>query len=308
VLDIFFIYLGIGVASIPFACYAFFVTEETNQREDRLIFWLAVLTLCIATVVLWPIISYLILNHFLLDWKWKSKRPNDSDCTAIEESWKKITCLSKQINDALNGFLDNDELDWGAEKRIRFLFSEVDSEYDRWSSLTNKLSTFRAMFPDDEKVLCILAYLKEDPSWPRVKVSICVEYDSVTNSRKLSHSTIRFLFPEEPLEEPSNKEKHGKVFASFKLQQSTSAEVENFPWNVTMSARFRGAMRKIRGTEKEKVETAIADIILSPTTARGNTKTTLSNNRRDCWRYRALLQNPVSEGFTSRIHAVRRGA
>ena len=44
--------------------------------------------------------------------------------------------------------------------------------------------------------------------------------------------------------------------------------------------------KKLRGIEKEKVESAVADIILSPTTARGNTKTALSNNRRDFWRYR----------------------
>jgi addiction module RelE/StbE family toxin len=286
VLDILFLYLGIGVACIPLASYAFYITEEANQREDRLIFWLVMLVICTATIFLWPIISYLIFNHFLLEWRWKQKQPNDSDWTAIAESWKKVTCLSKQLGDALNDFLDSEELDWKAEERIRILFSEIDREYNRWSSLAKKLSTFWALFPDDEKVPHILAYLKEDPSWPQVKVAIHVEYDPLTNGRKLSHSTIRVLFPEEHPEEPSDTEKHGKVFASFKLEQSTPAEVDNYPWNITMSARFRGALKKIRGIQKEKVESAITDIILSPTNARGNTKTSLSNNRRDCWRYR----------------------
>jgi mRNA-degrading endonuclease RelE of RelBE toxin-antitoxin system len=286
VLDILLLYLGIGVASIPLACYSLYTADETDRRGDPLIFWIAMLTVCIATVFLWPVISYLILNHLVLEWRSKPKQLNDSDWTAIAERWKKVTCLSKQLDDALNGFLDSDELDWEAEKRIRLLFAEIDREYDRWSSLEKKLSTFRAMLPDDEKVLRILAYLKEDPSWPRLKVAIRVEYDPLTNGRRLSHSTVRFLFPEEPQENPSDTEQHGKVSASFKVQQSTLIEVEIHPWNFTLSARFKGAIKKLRGIEKEKVESALADIILSPTTARGNTKTSLSNNRRDFWRYR----------------------
>ena len=55
---------------------------------------------------------------------------------------------------------------------------------------------------------------------------------------------------------------------------------------MSLSGRFSNAVKKLRGTKGEKVETAVTDIMLSSTTVLGNTKTPLSNNLRDFWRYR----------------------
>ena len=63
-LDILFIYLGIGVACVPLSCYAMFTTGKDDRDESPLIFWLAMLTICIATIPLWPIFVALITNHF----------------------------------------------------------------------------------------------------------------------------------------------------------------------------------------------------------------------------------------------------
>lgn len=284
-LDILFFYVGIGVACIPFVCFAFYTTAETNEREERLVFWLAMLTIGVATVFLWPAITYLIVNHFVLERRWRRKDPKQYYQIEIEESWKKVTSLSKKLDETLNYFLDSDEFNGEAEKRIRDLFAEIEQEYDRWLSSRKILSSFRDSLTDDEKVVRDLAYLEEGRGWPRLRVAVRVDYDPLTKERKISHSTVRSLFPQEPEEEPSHPIKYNEIFVSF-MEQKALAEGENRQWSVTASGRFRAAIKKLRGLEKEKVEAAVTDIMLSPTSAHGNTKTPLSNNLRDFWRYR----------------------
>lgn len=285
-LNVLIAYLAIGVSCIPISFYTFYKMDETDRHEDPLVFWLVMLMICTVTVPLWPILLVLQINHFMVVWKSnpKPRQHSISEWIALEESWKKISALSDELNSDLSNLLDSDETQGDMERRIRKLLAQIEEEYDRWAKQKDEILKHFSDTAGDARQIVEVGHLREGPGWPRVKVSINVKVDPVTNVREISHSTVRTLFPEDLSEKLKDSQPSPEVL--FRQSPRTQVGGEPHPWRVTISGRFNKSLKKLRGSEKEKVETAITDIILSPTTVLGDTKAPLSNNLRGVWRYR----------------------
>lgn len=279
-LDILLIYLGIGIACVPLSFYAMFTTGKDDRDESPLIFWLAMLTICIATVPLWPIFVALITNHFYLSRKkiYHGKLTEEIDWKTFKESWHSVTSLSDELENTLIEFLGTDELNGEKERNIRLLFTKVEEAYDKWAVLKSNILLGQDWSLDGDRNPDLDKYLDEGSNWPSFKVSIELFYDPKTKRTRISHSTRRTLFPEV-------ETVYYRVSPLAQKIERITENVQN-PWQVTLSGAFRSSIKKLRGQEKEKLEHALEDILFAPATAIGNTKTPLSNNLKDFWRYR----------------------
>lgn len=286
-LNILIAYLAIGIACTPITFYLFYTSDEADRREEPLVFWLVALTICTATVPLWPVFVALLINHFMVERKSYPKPAPHSmpEWIALKESWKKITALSDELDAVMSNFLESAETQGDSERRIRKLLSQIEQEYDLWSKRKSEIPINLSGPEEAASPLFEASYLRDGPSWPRVKVSIDVEVDPVTNTKTISHSTVRLLFPEVP----SGELKNGLPSERSLLRLRPAiprAGGEPHPWRVTISGRFNKNLKKLRGDHKDKVVTAVNDIVLSPTSVMGDTKAPLSNNLRDFWRVR----------------------
>jgi addiction module RelE/StbE family toxin len=291
VLEVLIAYSAIGVACIPLTEYAMYTTDDTSKHEEPLVFFLAVFAICWATIPLWPAITYLIVNHVVLKRRSKGEIKPKLEWDALEEAWLNITLMSDELDQTLNKFLDSDQIQGKAEGEIRRRFSELEIEYDRWFNIKRQVESYLDIGPLSESEKIYEQYLREGAAWPRINVYVDFYYDLSTNTRKISHSTIRSFFLEEQEEVIlGNQEKHKPEVLYHRLPLAISSPISNeeeyLPWRISMSGRFNAIVKKLRGAERDKIEFAVSNIMLSPTTATGNTKTPLSNNLRDFWRYR----------------------
>ncbi len=290
-LEILLAYCAVGVACTPLTAYAMYTTEDASRPEEPLLFFLAIFVMCWATIPLWPAITYLILNHVVFKERSTEEVKQKLEWDDLEEAWLKITLISDELDQELSEFLNSIKNQGEAEERIRRRFSELETEYSRWSKIKTQVESYLDVVPLSQSEKIYEQYLREGAAWPRINVYVNFDYDPSTNTRKISHSTIGSLFLEEQEEVIlGNQEKHKPEIFNRRLPLAISSPIKNeeeyLPWRISMSGRFNTIVKKLRGSEREKIEAAVSNIMISPTTATGNTKTPLSNNLRDFWRYR----------------------